>query len=331
MKGPLMTTPLLDVRDLTVTINRDGHLITALDKVSFSINPGEVLGVVGESGAGKSITGAAIIDLLVPPLKRTGGTITLNGERLDQLSPKAMRSVRGGKIGFIFQDPMTSLNPVIIIGRQLCDTIQTHLKIGGDQARKKALDWIARVGLPNPDVQFKRYPHQLSGGMRQRIVIALALCANPSLVIADEPTTALDVSVQAHILELMRDLHRESKVSMMLITHDLGVIAKMADRVAVLYAGRVAEISTVGNLFANPAHPYTRGLIRATPMPTADGQVQLDQIPGAMPGLGAVPPGCAFNPRCFRAATDCRSIVPPLTIDSGSAFSCFHPLEREVA
>ncbi|AXV17914.1 methionine ABC transporter ATP-binding protein (plasmid) [Neorhizobium sp. SOG26] len=326
-----MTTPLLDVRDLTVTINRDGRPITALDKVSFSVNPGEVLGVVGESGAGKSITGAAIIDLLVPPLKRTGGTISLNGDRLDQLSPKEMRRVRGGKIGFIFQDPMTSLNPVITIGRQLCDAIETHLRLGGNETKRRALDWIARVGLPNPDVQFKRYPHQLSGGMRQRIVIALALCANPSLVIADEPTTALDVSVQAHILQLMRDLHRESEVSMMLITHDLGVIAKMADRVAVLYAGRVAEISPVAELFANPSHPYTRGLIRATPMPTADGGVQLDQIPGAMPGLGAVPPGCAFNPRCSRAQSDCRSVVPPLVTQESSAFSCFHPLERDVA
>lgn len=326
-----MTTPLLDVRDLTVTINRDGHLITALDKVSFSVNPGEVLGIVGESGAGKSITGAAIIDLLVPPLKRTGGTITLAGERLDRLSPKAMRSVRGGRIGFIFQDPMTSLNPVISIGRQLCDTIEAHLKIGGEKAKRKALEWIERVGLPNPEVQFRRYPHQLSGGMRQRIVIALALCANPALVIADEPTTALDVSVQAHILQLMRDLHRESRVSMMLITHDLGVIAKMADRVAVLYAGRVAEISPVGELFNAPKHPYTRGLIRATPMPSADGEVRLDQIPGAMPGLGAVPPGCAFNPRCFKAEGDCRAAIPPLTTEESAAFSCFHPLERETA
>ncbi|WP_117194787.1 ABC transporter ATP-binding protein [Rhizobium terrae] len=326
-----MTTPLLDVRDLTVTINRDAGVVTALDKVSFFVNPGEVLGIVGESGAGKSITGAAIIDLLVAPLKRTGGTITLAGERLDTLSPKAMRAVRGGRIGFIFQDPMTSLNPVITIGRQLCDTIEAHLKTGGDKAKKMALEWIERVGLPNPDVQFKRYPHQLSGGMRQRIVIALALCANPALVIADEPTTALDVSVQAHILQLMRDLHRESKTSMMLITHDLGVIAKMADRVAVLYAGRVAEISPVGELFNAPRHPYTRGLIRATPMPFANGEVRLDQIPGAMPGLGKTPPGCAFNPRCFKVEGDCRAAVPPLTSRESSAFSCFHPLEKEIA
>ncbi|WP_105441099.1 ABC transporter ATP-binding protein [Neorhizobium sp. T25_13] len=323
-----VATPLLDVRDLTVTINRDGRLVTALDKVSFFVNPGEVLGIVGESGAGKSITGAAIIDLLVPPLKRTGGTITLAGERLDQLSPKAMRGVRGGRIGFVFQDPMTSLNPVITIGQQLCDTIQAHLKFGGNQTRKRALDWLDRVGLPDPDVQFKRFPHQLSGGMRQRVVIALALCADPVLVIADEPTTALDVSVQAHILELLRDLHRESNVSMMLITHDLGVIAKMADRVAVLYAGRVAEIGPVGELFNAPRHPYTRGLIRATPMPSATGEMRLDQIPGAMPGLGAVPPGCAFNPRCFRAEGDCRATIPPLYRQESSAFSCFHPLER---
>jgi peptide/nickel transport system ATP-binding protein len=326
-----MTAPLLDVRDLTVTIDREGRRLTALDGISFSVNPGEVLGVVGESGAGKSITGAAIIDLLVPPLKRTGGTVTLAGNRLDQFSPKAMRAVRGGRIGFVFQDPMTSLNPVITIGQQLCDTIEAHLKLSSRQVKAKALHWLNRVGLPNPDIQFKRFPHQLSGGMRQRVVIALALCADPSLVIADEPTTALDVSVQAHILQLLRDLHAETNVSMMLITHDLGVIAKMADRVAVLYAGRIAEIAPVGEIFKAPRHPYTRGLVRATPIPSADGEIRLDQIPGAMPGIGAVPPGCAFHPRCFRAKEDCCSVVPPLCHHDHSALSCFHPLEGPIA
>ena len=308
--------PLLDVRDLSVKIHRGGSDVTALDNVSFTVAAGEVLGIVGESGAGKSITGAAIIDLLVPPLKRNSGSITLQGQRIDQLSGKAIRNIRGGRIGFVFQDPMTSLNPVLPIGRQLCDTIQTHTRVGGDKAKAKALEWLDRVGLPDPRLNFKRYPHQLSGGMRQRVVIALALCADPVLVIADEPTTALDVSVQAHILQLLRDLHREHAMAMMLITHDLGVIAKMADRVAVFYAGRVAEISPVAELFNAPRHPYTKGLINATPMPAADGTMRLDQIPGAMPGLGAVPPGCAFNPRCSKAQADCRAAVPPLLRDN---------------
>jgi peptide/nickel transport system ATP-binding protein len=325
----MIDAPLLDVRDLTVKINRDGNEITALDHVSFSVAPGEVLGIVGESGAGKSITGAAIIDLLVPPLKRTGGAITLQGQRIDQLSGKAIRNIRGGRIGFVFQDPMTSLNPVIPIGRQLCDTIRAHTKVDNSKAKAKALEWLDRVGLPDPQLNFKRYPHQLSGGMRQRMVIALALCADPALVIADEPTTALDVSVQAHILQLLRDLHRESRVSMLLITHDLGVIAKMADRVAVFYAGRVAEISPVAELFHSPRHPYTRGLINATPMPAAGGAIRLDQIPGAMPGLGAVPAGCAFHPRCFKAEADCRAAAPPLSSDGSTTYSCFHPLERQ--
>jgi len=321
-------TPLLDVRDMTITIRRDDKEITALDQISFHVNPGEVLGIVGESGAGKSIAGAAIIDLLVPPLRRSNGTITLAGERLDTLTPKAMRKVRGGRIGFVFQDPMTSLNPVITIGGQLCDTIRTHLPLDRAQAKRKAIEWLDRVGLPDPEATLARYPHQLSGGMRQRVVIALALCADPVLVIADEPTTALDVSVQAHILELLRDLHAESGAGMMLITHDLGVIAKMADRVAVFYAGRIAEISPASELFTAPKHPYSQGLIRATPSPLADGSIHLDQIPGAMPGPGAIPSGCAFHPRCFKAEADCRVIVPPLVAAGRTTHACLHPLER---
>ncbi|GHC72242.1 ABC transporter ATP-binding protein [Limoniibacter endophyticus] len=325
-----MQPSLLEVRDLTVTLRRDDNALTALDRVSFDVKKGEVLGIVGESGAGKSITGSAIIDLLVPPLRRTGGSISLNGERLDILSSRAMRHVRGGKVGFIFQDPMTSLNPVISVGRQLMDTIRAHLKLDRTRARKLAIEWLDRVGLPNPELQVDRYPHQLSGGMRQRVVIALALCTNPALVIADEPTTALDVSVQAHILQLLRDLHRETGTAMMLITHDLGVIAKMADRVAVFYAGRIAEIAPVSQLFANPRHPYTQGLIRATPDISDAGEIELTPIPGSMPGIGALPSGCAFNPRCFKAQTDCRGIVPALSGDEVSAFACHHPLEREL-
>jgi peptide/nickel transport system ATP-binding protein len=221
---------------------------------------------------------------------------------------------------------MTSINPVMTIGQQLVDTIRTHLKLDRRAARLKAIHWLDRVGLPNPGASFSRYPHQLSGGMRQRVVIALALCADPVLVIADEPTTALDVSVQAHILQLLRDLHDESGIAMLLITHDLGVIAKMADRVAVLYAGRIAEIGPVGELFTAPKHPYTQGLMRATPVPSAEGAMRLDQIPGSMPGLGAVPSGCAFHPRCQNAQADCKIEVPHLSCDRGVLYSCFHPL-----
>ena len=318
-----MTDVLLEVRDLSVALTRGGVELPVLKEVSFDVARGEVLGIVGESGAGKSLTGAAVIDLLVPPLRRTGGSVRLAGDRIDGLTPRAMRRIRGRRIGFVFQDPMTSLNPVISVGRQLIDTIRTHLPVSRSDAARRAMDWLERVGMPNPARAFAAAPHELSGGQRQRVVIALALCAEPDLVIADEPTTALDVSVQAHMLQLLRDLHAETGTAMMLITHDLGVIAKMADRVAVFYAGRVVETAPTAELFTNPRHPYTQGLIRATPAPDAHGAMQVVPIPGAMPGIGALPPGCAFNPRCSRADALCRATVPPLV--AGAA--CHHPLE----
>jgi len=322
-----MTQPVLDIRGLRVTLRTEEAEITALDDISFEIRRGEVLGIVGESGAGKSITGAAIIDLLVPPLRRTAGSITLDGTRLDGLDERAMRRIRGRRIGYVFQDPMTSLNPVLTVGRQLVDTIKAHLDLDSAAARKKALHWLERVGLPDPAAALKRYPHELSGGMRQRVVIALALSAEPVLLIADEPTTALDVSVQAHILKLLRDLHEESGISMLLITHDLGVVAKMADRVAVFYAGRIAEISPALSLFEHPRHPYTEGLLKATPAPSRTGRDHVIQpIPGAMPALGAGPAGCAFHPRCGRASASCRTEVPPLAGEGGAFYACFHPL-----
>jgi len=323
--------PLLEVRDLSITLSRGGVDLPVLDKVSFEVARGEVLGVVGESGAGKSVAGAAVIDLLVPPLRRVSGEITLGGDRIDRMRPAEMRRVRGKRVGFIFQDPMTSLNPVLTIGRQLADTMQAHLKLGRREVRARALDWLERVGLPNPPRILDAAPHELSGGQRQRVVIALALCAEPEIVIADEPTTALDVSVQAQMLQLMRRLHEETGTAMMLITHDLGVVAKMADRVAVFYAGRVVETAPTARLFAAPHHPYTAGLMGATPAPDADGRMQVTAIPGSMPGVGALPQGCAFHPRCARAADDCRSRVPPLErLDAGTA-ACFHPLMREMA
>jgi peptide/nickel transport system ATP-binding protein len=326
----MMQAPLLTVRDLSITLTREGKHLPVLNEVSFDVAPGEVLGVVGESGAGKSVAGAALIDLLVPPLRRSSGEISLGRDRLDLMSPRQMRNVRGKRVGFIFQDPMTSLNPVLSIGKQLTDTMQAHLKIGRAEIKRRALAWVERVGLPNPERILKAAPHELSGGQRQRIVIALALCAEPEIVIADEPTTALDVSVQAQMLDLMRTLHKETGTAMVLITHDLGVVAKMADRVAVFYAGRVVELAATSDLFATPRHPYTAGLMGATPAPDAEGRMQVVPIPGAMPGIGALPSGCAFHPRCTRAQPDCREIVPPLAALETGLAACLHPLPREV-
>jgi peptide/nickel transport system ATP-binding protein len=323
--------PLLNVRNLSIALERNGVDLPVLDNVSFEVAPGEVLGVVGESGAGKSVAGAAVIDLLVPPLRRVSGEISLSGDRLDRMRPGQMRRVRGRRIGFIFQDPMTSLNPVLSIGRQMIDTMRTHLQIGRRELRHRALDWLERVGLPNPPRVFDAAPHELSGGQRQRVVIALALCAEPDIVIADEPTTALDVSVQAQVLQLMRRLHKETGAAMILITHDLGVVAKMADRVAVFYAGRVVETAPTATLFEAPRHPYTAGLMAATPAPDADGRMQVTAIPGAMPGIGALPDGCAFHPRCAAAEADCRSQPPRLEPLDEGVVACFHPLNRKGA
>ena len=316
---------LLDVRDLSVALSRGGRDLPALDAISFTVEDGEVLGLVGESGAGKSLTGAALIDLLSQPLRRTGGTIMLAGERLDTLKPRAMEDVRGKKIGFVFQDPLTSLNPVLTIGRQFADTLTSHFPITRAQALTRAENWIARVGLSQPKRRLDQYPHELSGGMRQRVVIAMALCCDPLLVIADEPTTALDVSVQAHVLALLRDLHRETGVAFLLITHDLGVMAKMADRIAVLYAGRIVEIGAATAILTTPAHPYSRGLLRATPS-HREAASTFEPIPGSMPGLASIPPGCAFHPRCSRADTQCRSVRPDLAPHGATLAACWHPL-----
>lgn len=322
-----MTDALLEVRNLSVSLIRNGRDLPVLQDVSFDVMPGEVLGIVGESGAGKSMTGAAVIDLIVPPIRRTGGTISLSGDRLDQMSAKGIRKVRGKRIGYVFQDPMTSLNPVLSIGRQLTDTIRRHLPLSQAEARSRAHDWVARVGLPDPARVCAAAAHELSGGQRQRIVIALALCAEPELVIADEPTTALDVSVQAHMLQLLRDLHRETGAAMMLITHDLGVIAKMADRVAVFYAGRLVETGETRHVMSAPRHPYTAGLLGATPSVDATGNMRVKAIPGSMPGIGALPPGCAFHPRCERAGAACKTSVP----DMHDGAACHFPLTEGAA
>src|SRR5918994_36190 len=300
-----MTQPVLSVRDLRVEFVTRRGVLKAIDGVSFDIAPGEVLGVVGESGAGKSVTGSAVIGLIDPPGRIAGGEILLSGSRIDNLPPEEMRRVRGKRIGMIFQDPLTSLNPLYRIGEQLVETIQTHTNLSSSAARKRAIDLLADVGIPAPDRRIDSYPHEFSGGMRQRVVIALALCAEPELIIADEPTTALDVSVQAQIISLLQRLGREHGTAIMLVTHDMGVIAETADRVAVMYAGRIAEIGPVLDVVQNPLHPYAKGLMGAIPTLASDTD-RLVQIRGSMPRLSAIPPGCSFNPRCAFAFDRCR-------------------------
>jgi len=304
-------TNVLDVENLTVEFPTRRGTLRALDHVSFSIAPGEVLGVVGESGAGKSLTGAAIIGLLEPPGRIGGGRIMLQGSRIDHLPYEQMRRIRGKQVGAIFQDPLTTLNPLYSIGRQLVETMQTHLPLSSNEARLRAVRWLEDVGIPAAAQRIDAYPHEFSGGMRQRVVIALALCAEPQLVIADEPTTALDVSIQAQVIALLRRLTQERGLSVMLITHDMGVIAEAADRIAVMYAGRVIEVGRVADVVQRPSHPYTVGLMGS--IPVLDGRVdRLRQIDGAMPRLNAIPPGCPFNPRCPRVFDRCRVERPEL-------------------
>src|SRR6476646_5250432 len=295
---------LLSVERLRVEFPTRRGLLVAVDDVSFAIAPGEVLGVVGESGAGKSLTGAAIIGLIDPPGRIGAGQVLLDGRRIDNLPTEAMRRVRGREIGAVFQDPLTSLNPLYTIGRQLIETITTHLDLSASAAYERALALLNEVGIPAPERRLDHYPHQFSGGMRQRVVIALALAANPRLIIADEPTTALDVSIQAQIIALLKRLCRDHGTAVLLITHDMGVIAETADRVAVMYAGRIAEIGPVREVLRAARHPYTAGLMGSIPkirVASERRRAPLVQINGAMPRLNAIPAGCAFNPRCEKS------------------------------
>jgi peptide/nickel transport system ATP-binding protein len=309
--------PVLQVKNLRVEFPHRRGTLVAVDDVSFEVNEGEVLGVVGESGAGKSMTGSAVIGLLEPPGRIAGGEVWLDGERIDNLSPEAMRKVRGKRIGMVFQDPLTSLNPLYTVGYQLVETILTHQDMTEAQARKHAIDLLAEVGIPAPDRRIDQYPHQFSGGMRQRVVIALALCVRPRMIIADEPTTALDVSIQAQIIKLLKRLCEEHGAAVMLITHDMGVIAETADRVAVMYAGRIAEIGPVKDVIKNAKHPYTSGLMGSIPV-VGHRLERLTQIEGSMPRLTEIPSGCAFNPRCPKAFERCRAERPDL-IDAGNS------------
>lgn len=300
-----MSEPLLSVRGLTVEFPTRRGTLRAIDDLSFDISEGEVLGMVGESGAGKSLTGAAIIGLLEPPGRIAGGEVWLRGKRIDNLPPDQMRRIRGKRIGMVFQDPLTSLNPLYTVAEQLIETIRTHLDLPENAARDRAVALLDQVGIPAARRRIDDYPHHFSGGMRQRVVIALALAAEPELVIADEPTTALDVSVQAQIIDVLKEMCAEKGAAVMLITHDMGVIAETADRVAVLYAGRLAEIGPVRDIVQKPEHPYTRGLMGSIPTLTQTAD-RLVQIPGSMPRLNAIPPGCPFNPRCPQVFGRCR-------------------------
>jgi peptide/nickel transport system ATP-binding protein len=314
--------PLLEVKNLRVEFPTRHGTLLALDDISFTIAPGEILGVVGESGAGKSLTGAAIIGLLEPPGRIAAGQVLLDGRRIDELDADAMRKIRGKQIGAVFQDPLTSLNPLYTVGRQLVETIQTHLPLNAAQARERAIDLLRQTGIPAPEARIDQYPHQFSGGMRQRVVIALALAAEPRLIVADEPTTALDVSIQAQIIALLKHLAREKGAAVMLVTHDMGVIAETCDRVAVMYAGRIAELGPVHEVIHAPAHPYSRGLMGSIPAMDEDRE-RLLQIDGAMPRLNAIPRGCAFNPRCPQVFERCRVERPELMPAGRTQAACW--------
>jgi oligopeptide/dipeptide ABC transporter ATP-binding protein len=309
---------LLDVIDLQTQFATRHGVVRAVDRVSWDVAEGETVALVGESGCGKSVTALSIMRLVAPPAGRiAGGRILFKGRDLLTLSEEEMRHVRGREIAMIFQEPMTSLNPVLTIGRQLTEGLETHLGLGAAAARARAVDLLAMVGIPDPARRLPQYPHQFSGGMRQRMMIAMALACEPSLVLADEPTTALDVTIQAQILELMKGLSRRLGVAMLIITHNLGVVARYADRVNVMYAGRIIERGTARELYGNPRHPYTLGLLRSVPRLDEPRRARLNPIDGQPPDLTRLPPGCAFAPRCAFRVERCLAETPPLRAVGG--------------
>jgi len=313
---------LLAVEQLTTGLGRDGPEI--LSSVSLTLQASEVLGVVGESGAGKSLLALSIMGLLPHPITVRGGRVLLEHRDLLQLPSQAMRSLRGKDVAMIFQEPMTSLNPVMRIGTQIGEVLRWHLALQGNAAREEAIAVLRRVEMPDPERQIDAYPHELSGGMRQRVMIAMALAGRPRLLIADEPTTALDVTIQAQMLELVRKIQRESSMSVLLITHDLGVIAEMCDRVAVMYAGRVVEMGSALDVFDRPAHPYTRGLLASRPRISA-GSEWLRAIEGAVPAVGQLGEGCSFAPRCALARAECRLVPKLRTVGPAHEVACVAP------
>lgn len=317
---------LLSVRDLSVKFAmRDTHVM-ALNQISFDLERGERLGIVGESGAGKSITGFSLMNLLSAPGYISGGKIQFQGQDITGLSDTKMRSIRGNRMAMIFQDPMVTLNPVLTIGQQMVETLKAHRKLSKSEAEQIAITKLQQVYIPSPEERLNQYPHELSGGMRQRIVIAIALLLDPELIIADEPTTALDVTIQADIMELLLELCQSSKVGLILITHDLGVVSQMTDRTLVMYAGRIIEAGRTREIINDPQHPYTQGLINALPQQTAPGQ-RLKQIPGSMPTLTEVPKGCPFSPRCAFASEQCQTTPPEIVRHAHVEVAC-HEVNR---
>jgi len=318
--------PLLDVRDLSIRIQ--GAPEPIVDGVSFALNPGETLCIVGESGCGKSLTALALMGLMTtPPLQLAGGRAELQGQDLFGMAPEALRQTRGGRMAMIFQEPMSSLNPALKIGEQIAESVRVHQGVGAEAARARALEMLERVRIPAAEKRLSEYPHQLSGGMRQRAMIAMALANDPALLIADEPTTALDVTIQAQILDLMRTLTSESDAALIMITHDLGVVAEMADKVAVMYAGRIVEAGSAAQVFDDPQHPYTLGLMRS--MPALGGaRERLVTIPGSVPSPADMPPGCRFAARCPFAGPDCGAAPAFAEVAPGHSVACWRaPLE----
>ncbi|KQL46668.1 ABC transporter ATP-binding protein [Brevibacillus choshinensis] len=319
-----METKLLEVRNLQTHFKTEDGVVPSVNGISFSVAKGETLAIVGESGCGKSVTSLSIMGLVAPPGQVVGGEILLEGQNLLALNKKELRKLRGNKLSMIFQEPMTSLNPVFTVGNQLSEVFRQHQSMDKQQARAKSIEMLDTVGIPRADKVIDYFPHQLSGGMRQRVMIAMALGCNPALLIADEPTTALDVTIQAQILELLKKLNEEYDTGVILITHDLGVVAEMADRVIVMYAGEVVEQANVFELFARPKHPYTKGLLGS--LPKLDEQrEELGSIPGAVPNPLDMPAGCAFHPRCPIATEQCQSKKPSLVeVDQDHLARCLY-------
>ena len=313
---------LLSVSDLSVAFKLRDNVLTAVNNVSFELDRGQRLGLVGESGAGKSVTGFGMINLISKPGYIAGGSILFEGKDLTELSLEEMRQLRGNRISMIFQDPMMTLNPVLTVGTQMVETLLAHRSISVKEAEEIALDKVRKVAIPSPEKRLKQYPHEFSGGMRQRIVIAIALLSSPSLIIADEPTTALDVTIQADIMELLLALCEAEEMALILITHDLAVVSQVAERIAVMYAGRIVELADTDRIVTNPQHPYTQGLLAALPQ-NVSRRERLNQIPGSMPSLATKIVGCPFNNRCSLCADICKSEIPPLALkESGSLAAC---------
>ena len=317
---------LLSVRDLTVKFAMRDQTVTALDQISFDLAKGERLGIVGESGAGKSITGFSLMNLISRPGFIDSGSVQFEGQEIAGMNDAQMRSIRGNRMAMIFQDPMVTLNPVLTIGQQMVETLQAHRKLSKSDAEQISIMKLREVYIPSPEDRLKQYPHELSGGMRQRIIIAIALLLEPQLIIADEPTTALDVTIQADIMELLLELCSSNMVGLILITHDLGVVSQMTERTLVMYAGRIIEAGKTREIINDPQHPYTQGLINALPQQTLPGQ-RLKQIPGNMPGLTAIPDGCPFRPRCQYAVDHCRTVRPETVSYANVEVAC-HEVNR---